>query len=130
MTSDRPESVSGSRDAAPRSARGAIALDVAACTACDLCAVECPAWCIEMSSHPETRADGPGRPRKVKVLDEFSIDFGLCIYCGICIQVCPFDALAWVPEPPTPAHREETADGSPLVIGRDELASWWPPQQS
>jgi NADH-quinone oxidoreductase subunit I len=32
------------------------------------------------------------------VLDRFAIDFSLCMYCGICIDVCPFDALFWSPE--------------------------------
>jgi NADH-quinone oxidoreductase subunit I len=32
------------------------------------------------------------------VLDRFAIDFSLCMYCGICIEVCPYDALFWAPE--------------------------------
>jgi NADH-quinone oxidoreductase subunit I len=32
------------------------------------------------------------------MLDRFAIDFSLCMYCGICIEVCPFDALFWSPE--------------------------------
>jgi ferredoxin len=32
------------------------------------------------------------------MLDRFAIDFALCMYCGICIEVCPFDALFWSPE--------------------------------
>jgi NADH-quinone oxidoreductase subunit I len=32
------------------------------------------------------------------MLDRFAIDFSLCMYCGICIEVCPFDALFWTPE--------------------------------
>ena len=31
-------------------------------------------------------------------LDRFAIDFSLCMYCGICVEVCPFDALFWSPE--------------------------------
>ena len=31
-------------------------------------------------------------------LDRFDIDYGLCMYCGICVDVCPFDALFWSPE--------------------------------
>ena len=34
----------------------------------------------------------------MKVLDRFAIDFALCMYCGICVEVCPFDALFWSPE--------------------------------
>src|SRR5206468_2764430 len=28
----------------------------------------------------------------------FAIDYSLCMYCGICVEVCPFDALFWSPE--------------------------------
>jgi NADH-quinone oxidoreductase subunit I len=34
-------------------ARGAIALDAAACTSCMLCVKECPDWCIHIESHNE-----------------------------------------------------------------------------
>ena len=29
----------------------------------------------------------------MSVLDRFDIDYALCMYCGICVEVCPFDAL-------------------------------------
>ncbi len=41
---------------------------------------------------------GRGRPRVRNALDRFAIDFSLCMYCGICIEVCPYDALFWSPE--------------------------------
>jgi NADH-quinone oxidoreductase subunit I len=34
----------------------------------------------------------------VQKLDRFDIDYALCMYCGICVEVCPFDALFWSPE--------------------------------
>ncbi len=83
----------------PRS-RGVIALIEENCTVCMLCARECPAWCIYIDSHKETipaTTEG-GRERQRNVLDRFAIDFSLCMYCGICIEVCPFDALFWSPE--------------------------------
>ena len=80
-------------------ARGVIALDQEACTVCMLCARECPDWCIYIDSHKETLpAEGGGRARTRNVLDRFAIDFALCMYCGICVEVCPFDALFWSPE--------------------------------
>ncbi len=81
-----------------------ITLDVPSCTSCDICVVECPAWCIELTSHAEPVPDLPpgARSRTHRVLDTFTIDYGRCLYCGICIEECPFDALAWSPatEPP------------------------------
>jgi NADH-quinone oxidoreductase subunit I len=65
-----------------------------------LCARECPDWCIYIDSHKEVvPAREPGaRDRTRNVLDRFAIDFSLCMYCGICIEACPFDALFWTPE--------------------------------
>ena len=59
--------------------------------------VECPAWCIELESHSEAVPDLPpgARARTHRVLDSFTIDYGRCLFCGICIEECPFDALAW-----------------------------------
>src|SRR5260221_13198649 len=83
----------------PRS-RGVMALLEENCTSCMLCARECPDWCIYIDSHKETvPAAEPGqRDRTRNVLDRFAIDYSLCMYCGICIEVCPFDALFWFPE--------------------------------
>jgi NADH-quinone oxidoreductase subunit I len=86
-------------DLPPRT-RGVIALMEENCTVCMLCGRECPDWCIYIDSHKETVAPkSPGaRARTRNVLDRFAIDFALCMYCGICIEVCPFDALFWSPE--------------------------------
>ncbi len=81
-------------------ARGVISLDIEACTVCMLCARECPDWCIYIEGHKEQVAPTKpgGRPRSRAKLDRFDIDFALCMYCGICVEVCPFDALFWSPE--------------------------------
>jgi NADH-quinone oxidoreductase subunit I len=86
-------------DLPPRT-RGVIALFEENCTVCMLCARECPAWCIYIDSHKETvpPVEEGGRERSRNVLDRFAIDFSLCMYCSICIDVCPFDALFWTPE--------------------------------
>jgi NADH-quinone oxidoreductase subunit I len=86
-------------DLAPRT-RGVIALMDENCTVCMLCSRECPDWCIYIDSHKETvpPAKEGGRARTRNVLDRFAIDFSLCMYCGICVEVCPFDALWWSPE--------------------------------
>ncbi len=84
---------------APR-ARGVIALKEENCTVCMLCVRSCPDWCIYIEGHKEKappRRPG-GKPRTVSALDRFDIDYALCMYCGICVEVCPFDALFWSPE--------------------------------
>jgi formate hydrogenlyase subunit 6/NADH:ubiquinone oxidoreductase subunit I len=85
-------------DLPPRT-RGVIALKEANCTVCWKCSRECPDWCIYIEAHKETHTPASGgRGRSVKVLDRFAIDYALCMYCGICVEVCPFDALFWAPD--------------------------------
>src|SRR6266511_705764 len=83
----------------PARTRGVIALKQENCTVCWKCSRECPDWCIYIESHKETHPPASGgRARSVKVLDRFAIDYALCMYCGICVEVCPFDALFWAPD--------------------------------
>src|SRR6187200_1407516 len=83
----------------PARTRGVIALIEENCTVCMLCSRECPDWCIYIDSHKEQVAPKEGgRARTRNILDRFAIDFALCMYCSICVEVCPFDALHWSPE--------------------------------
>jgi NADH-quinone oxidoreductase subunit I len=104
----------------PARTRGVIALIEENCTVCMLCARECPDWCIYIDSHKEQVAPKEGgRARTRNVLDRFAIDFALCMYCGICVEVCPFDALHWSPEfeYAEPAHEALTHE-------MDTLRQW------
>ena len=102
----------------PRS-RGVIGLLEENCTVCMLCARECPDWCIYIESHKQAVPTEGGRPRVRNVLDRFAIDFSLCMYCGICIEVCPYDALFWSPEFGYPE-----AGIAALTHERDRLREW------
>jgi NADH-quinone oxidoreductase subunit I len=108
-------------DARPPRTRGVIALVEDSCTVCMLCVRECPDWCIEIDSHTETLPadDDHRRPRTQAVLDRFAIDFALCMYCGICVEVCPFDALHW-----SPVAEYAATSAAGLVHERDQLAAW------
>jgi len=123
--------------------RGVIALLEENCTSCMLCARECPDWCIFIESHtepvmpvmpvtpvmpvvpvtavtPVTPPAGSGaRQRTRNVLDRFAIDYSLCMYCGICVEVCPFDALFWAGE-----VDYAQVDLRELTHERDRLAGW------
>ena len=109
----------------PARSRGVIGLLEENCTVCMLCARECPDWCIYIDSHkepvPQPPGDpaGRGRPRVRTVLDRFAIDFSLCMYCGICIEACPYDALFWSPE-----FSYAETDISDLTHERDRLRRW------
>jgi len=103
----------------PRS-RGVIALKEANCTVCYKCSRECPDWCIYIDAHKETHEPvGGGRGRSVKVLDRFAIDYALCMYCGICVEVCPFDALFWSPE-----FEYAEYDVFELIHEKERLEEW------
>jgi NADH-quinone oxidoreductase subunit I len=56
------------------------------CKSCLLCAKACPDNAITIES--EKREGVPGR-----TLTKFSIDLGVCMYCGMCIENCPSDGL-------------------------------------
>src|SRR5438309_287509 len=107
-------------DLPPRT-RGVIALIEENCTVCMLCARECPDWCIYIDSHKETTPapSAGGRDRTRNMLDRFAIDFSLCMYCGICIEVCPFDALEWSPE-----FEYAEFDIKNLLHEKDRLGEW------
>ena len=107
--------------ALPPRSRGVIALFEENCTVCMECARECPDWCIYIDSHRETvpATVAGGRQRHRNVLDRFAIDFSLCMYCGICIEVCPFDALFWSPE-----FEYGEYDVADLTHEKDRLRAW------
>jgi len=105
---------------APRT-RGVIALKEENCTVCMLCARECPDWCIYIEGHKEKRPprrEG-GKPRTVNALDRFDIDYALCMYCGICVEVCPFDALFWTPE-----YEYSESSIADLLHDKERLGEW------
>ncbi len=104
----------------PRS-RGVIALKEENCTVCMLCARQCPVWCIYIEGHKDFRPakrEG-GKPSSWNYLDRFDIDYSLCMYCGICVEVCPFDALHWTPEY---EYSDVTIEG--LLHDMQRLGEW------
>jgi NADH-quinone oxidoreductase subunit I len=105
----------------PARTRGVIAFKEENCTVCMLCSRECPDWCIYIESHKDVvPPKTPGaRARTRNVLDRFAIDFALCMYCGICVEVCPFDALFW-----SPHFEYSELDIGSLTHEMDVLGGW------
>lgn len=56
------------------------------CIGCDLCAIACPENLIVVGTErdPNTRH---------KVLTHFTYDLSRCMFCGLCEDACPVDAL-------------------------------------
>jgi formate hydrogenlyase subunit 6/NADH:ubiquinone oxidoreductase subunit I len=55
------------------------------------------------------------------VLDKFSINFGDCMWCGICIEVCPFDALFW-----SETELPVTNSAEQLILDQSQLVKFLP----
>ena len=62
------------------------------CTGCMVCVRECPTQCMSATMTDNSKhAEGASRRRKI--IQEFEINLGRCILCGICVDVCNFDAI-------------------------------------
>ncbi len=55
------------------------------CTGCSTCAQACPDGCILVETAP--RADG------TLEIVRYEIDFRICMYCGLCTEACPYQAI-------------------------------------
>ncbi|MEX0786459.1 MAG: 4Fe-4S binding protein [Dehalococcoidia bacterium] len=55
------------------------------CTGCSTCAQACPDGCILVATSPAE--DGALN------IDRYEIDFRICMYCGLCTEACPYQAI-------------------------------------
>lgn len=67
------------------------------CTACMLCATNCPAQCITITAAEHDD------PSVEKYPISYEIDILRCVFCGFCEEACPVDAIRMGPEWQTPA---------------------------
>lgn len=81
------------------------------CTACMLCATNCPAQCIKITA-------GEHENKTVeKYPISYEIDILRCVYCGFCEEACPVDAIRMGPEWQTPGLA-----GSEFIYNIQDLA--------
>ncbi len=66
------------------------------CTACMLCATNCPADCIRIVAAESED------PTVEKYPIHYEIDVLRCVFCGFCEEACPVDAIRMGPEWQTP----------------------------
>lgn len=78
------------------------------CTACMSCVRACPDKCIHVVG------EGKGKERRPI---QFTIDVGLCMFCWLCVEACPFDALTM-----TPDYEQAVDDPRKLIRTLGELA--------
>jgi NADH-quinone oxidoreductase subunit I len=83
------------------------------CVGCLACERICPSQIIKMAS---TKKESPVTGKKRGYLDEFTLDMTACIFCELCVQVCPFDAIVMLQVPHEPGYVRED-----LVLTMDKL---------
>lgn len=81
------------------------------CTACMLCATNCPAQCIKITAAESSD------PSVEKYPIAYEIDVLRCVYCGFCEEACPVDAIRMGPEWQTAA-----LNGSKFTYDIQQLA--------
>ncbi len=72
-------------------------LDEPFCTGCMVCIRNCPTQCMS-ANMKDNPAQQEGRSHRRKIIDSFEINLNRCILCGICVEVCNFDAIAMTHE--------------------------------
>ena len=97
------------------------------CTGCASCAKYCPLGIIRIVTAPGDIALQDGGKYDIEVFD---IETGRCMYCGLCVEACPYDALHM-----GSGFEESTYTRSELVVDVDRLKSspkrpstWFRPQ--
>lgn len=55
------------------------------CTGCATCAKSCPQGVIKIVTSRGEEND--------YIVEKFEVDSGYCIFCGLCVESCPYEAL-------------------------------------
>lgn len=61
------------------------------CVACGICQISCPNGSIVVHFDTVVSEDG----KKSKVLTNYEYDLGNCMYCQLCVNTCPHDAICF-----------------------------------
>jgi NADH-quinone oxidoreductase subunit I len=61
------------------------------CVSCQICEKECPPKCIYIVKSKDKKPDYKGQAQFYPAT--FDIDLSVCMSCGICAEVCPFESI-------------------------------------
>ena len=101
------------------------------CTGCMVCIRNCPTQCMS-ASMKDNPLNAEGQSRRRKIIDYFEINLNRCILCGICVEVCNFDAIVMSHEHEMSTYQRngDRVDLPGLLeIGKkyQDLTNWEPP---
>ena len=83
------------------------------CTGCASCAKFCPLGIIKIVTSPSETAPLQGDKYRLEVFD---IDISRCMFCGLCVEACPYDALFMGADFERASYRRDD-----LVITKEQL---------
>ena len=103
------------------------------CTSCMVCIRQCPTQCMS-SVMKDNPLHAEGKSDRRKIVDTFEINLNRCILCGICVEVCNFDAIVMSHEHEMSAFNRNAARvdlPALLEIGQkfQRETDWIPPTQ-
>ena len=103
------------------------------CTGCMVCIRNCPTQCMS-ATMMDNPAQQEGRSHRRKIIDSYEINLNRCILCGICVEVCNFDAIEMTHEHELSTYvRNGTRMDLPalLELGKkfQQDTGWIPPTQ-
>lgn len=83
--------------------RGILTVEPASCIVDHLCERTCPINCIQMEEVKGPKGKAPNLKGdkampKSRYLTRFDIHIGRCMYCGLCVDVCPTGAIHFTKE--------------------------------
>jgi NADH-quinone oxidoreductase subunit I len=86
------------------------------CVACQICEKECPPKCIYIIKSKDKKPDYKGQMQLYPL--RFDIDLSVCMSCGICAEVCPFESIKM--DTDFKFATQDRFEG--LLVHKDELA--------